>query len=160
MPEPNSQALLDRVLELFVAFWGPGKVAALSGEDVDEFRKQWAIALGPFAATTVGAAVALARESGAAFPPSLPEFLSLCRDARTADARQDQFAQLPAPAQANPAAARRLLDAARAASAEPTAANRLDWARAIVEGKRPNATAIAHQRARQALAEAGQLGAA
>lgn len=159
MSDPTPDEKVDGLFRLFTAYYGHDKVAAMwRGSDLRTVRAVWRDSLAQFDGTVLRAAVDRLREIGSDFPPSLPSFTALCIESakalRDAARRQADFNALPAPLQADPEQAHALATVARTALAQkrPT----LEWARMIVDGRRPNASPIARIRAAEALAAAGE----
>lgn len=99
MSRQQTQPLPDSwVLRLFARFaevYGSQKTAAMWGDvGVDSLVPVWAEALGRFDAATLGAAVRAMPERDSAWPPTLPEFVAMCRDQRV---RPEHMPALPVP---------------------------------------------------------------
>lgn len=88
-----SVALVERLFSRFVAYYGSQKVGAMWADaDVQEVKAVWARALMKFDPKSIGGALDRLIESGREWPPTLPEFVELCR--QSAIGRQQ--AQVPA----------------------------------------------------------------
>ena len=88
-----SVALVERLFSRFVAYYGSQKVGAMWADaDVQEVKAVWARALMKFDPKSIGCALDRLIESGREWPPTLPEFVELCR--QSAIGRQQ--AQVPA----------------------------------------------------------------
>lgn len=97
--EPLPAAWVDRLFARFGAIYGSQKVGAMWADaDIGEVKQVWAEGLGKFQGASIGAAVQSLIDSGSQWPPTLPEFVELCRQASIA--RRDQgggLKALPAP---------------------------------------------------------------
>lgn len=75
-----SVALVERLFSRFVAYYGSQKVGAMWADaDVQEVKAVWARALMKFDPKSIGGALDRLIESGREWPPTLPEFVELCR---------------------------------------------------------------------------------
>jgi hypothetical protein len=125
------------VLRLFARFaevYGSQKTAAMWGDvGVDSLVPVWAEALGRFDAATLGAAVRAMPERDSAWPPTLPEFLALCRAQKV---RPEHVQALPLPqrtAEEVAAGAERLAAAKSAAGVSTRRAGDKAWAMRVIE---------------------------
>lgn len=99
-------AWVERLFARFTAIYGAQKVAAMwavaDGTDsrrVEEataaVKAEWAQQLGRFNGGTIAVAVQAVIDSGRQWPPTLPEFVAICRDYARPEAMSAQLA-LPA----------------------------------------------------------------
>lgn len=97
MPEKSiPTAWVDRLFDRFTAIYGAQKVAAMwGGADLAEVKALWAQQLGRFTGGTIAVAVQAVIDSGRQWPPTLPEFVAICRDYARPEATSAQLA-LPA----------------------------------------------------------------
>jgi DNA polymerase III delta prime subunit len=79
MPLPSEW--VDRLFSRFGAMYGAQWAEKWRGFDVDEVKKVWAEDLGSFSGEQIKRALDHARKN-CSFPPSCPEFASLCRQFR------------------------------------------------------------------------------
>lgn len=95
--EPSPRALVDRLFVRFTAMYGTQKVMSMwSDADLDMVKDTWASAIGRYSVPSIAVAVSELLNSGREWPPTLPEFVELCR--RGALVRQQsQAPALPAP---------------------------------------------------------------
>lgn len=90
--------LVDRLFSRFIAIYGSQKVAGMWGDaDIAEVKQVWTQRLSQFQIASIGGAVDRLIESGREWPPTLPEFVELCRQAAIGRANADQSALLPMP---------------------------------------------------------------
>lgn len=84
---------VDRLFARFLAFYGAQKVGAMwNGADVAEVKAVWGEQLGRYRPVTIGAALQKLIDSGNQWPPTLPEFVELCRLAAVEKHAGDRFA--------------------------------------------------------------------
>ena len=129
-------AWVERLFLRFAGIYGSQKVAAMWGdlteENVANVRLMWGQALGEFRAETIAAALAALPSRASGWPPSLPEFVDLCRQAAQARANAEPaLAALAAPP-VDPVQARANVERVTEAVAGAVTAKRdpLAWARA------------------------------
>ena len=92
-----SVALVERLFSRFVAYYGSQKVGAMWADaDVQEVKAVWARALMKFDPKSIGGALDRLIESGREWPPTLPEFVELCRQSAIGR-QQDQVPALLSP---------------------------------------------------------------
>lgn len=89
-------AWIDRLFARLTAYFGVQKVGAMwAGADMDEIKAVWGEELGRFKGESIAAALERLRDSGSEWPPTLPEFVELCR--QCAVERAARTPALPAP---------------------------------------------------------------
>lgn len=83
MLSQKSDALVERLFDRLVLIFGAQKVGAMwdGVEDRSEVVSIWAEQLSRFQPQTIGAALQSVIDSGREWPPTLPEFVGMCRDA-------------------------------------------------------------------------------
>lgn len=87
---------VDRLFDRFTAIFGAQKVAGMwAGASMPLVKQTWAEQLGRIDPDMVRAGLQRMVDEGTEWPPTLPEFVALCRRAPTVAAHQP--AQLPAP---------------------------------------------------------------
>lgn len=101
-PKPLPSAWVDRLFSRLAAFYGSQKLATMWVDaDMAEVKAVWAEQLGRFEPTSISAALQRLIDSGNQWPPTLPEFCELCRQAAVARrGAQDAAVLLMAPGQA------------------------------------------------------------
>jgi len=73
---------VDRLFARFVAIYGTQKVGAMwLDASMNEVKSVWADQLGRFAPESIAGALQRLVDSSSAWPPTLPEFVELCRQA-------------------------------------------------------------------------------
>lgn len=78
-PLPNEW--VERLFARFTMYFGVQKVGAMwAGVDDAEVKAEWAAQLGRFPVPTLRAAMQAVVDSGKEWPPTLPEFVAICRD--------------------------------------------------------------------------------
>lgn len=78
----DSAALVERLFSRFVALYGSQKVGAMWADaDVSEVKAVWARKLVQYQPQTIGRAIDMLIDSGREWPPTLPEFAEMCRQA-------------------------------------------------------------------------------
>jgi hypothetical protein len=77
LPLPWIEALFAK----FSAFYGAQFAQKWAGSNLDQVKTEWADALGRFEGLTLKAAVEHCRDN-VQFPPSLPEFVTICKSQR------------------------------------------------------------------------------
>jgi hypothetical protein len=93
--QPLPDAWVRRLFERFAELYGAQKVAAMWGDvGTDRLVPVWAETLGKFDAATLAAAVKAMPEREAMWPPTLPEFVALCREQQV---RPEHRRALPVP---------------------------------------------------------------
>jgi len=76
-------AWVERLFSRFVALYGSAKVAAMWADaNVAEVKAVWSEELGRFDADTLRSAMQAIVDSGREWPPTLPEFVAACHQAR------------------------------------------------------------------------------
>lgn len=97
-PEPLPSAWVDRLFARFIAFYGSQKVGTMWVDaGMDEVKAVWAEQLGRFAPQTIADALQRLIDSGNQWPPTLPEFVELCRQSAIGRKAAMLYAELPAP---------------------------------------------------------------
>lgn len=87
MSRPDGYA--DVVFDRFTALYGSQKLAAMwAGAELRKVKATWSEALAGFAPESVGAALRACEGTASGWPPGLPEFVELCRQASLARERQ------------------------------------------------------------------------
>lgn len=88
-------AWVQRIFDRFTAIYGSQKVGAMwAGANLEEVRQVWGEALGQFSADTFGQALRSLEQTSTEWPPTLPTFVTLCRQYN----RPEHRVFLPAPA--------------------------------------------------------------
>lgn len=94
---PSPLAMAERLFARFAAMYGSQKVGAMWADaDLDAVKGTWAAAISRYEPHSIAAAVAELLDSGREWPPTLPEFVELCRRGAL-HRRQSQAPALPAP---------------------------------------------------------------
>ena len=96
---------VDRLFARFAAIYGSQKVgtmfADMDAEAIAEAKALWGRQLGRFEAASIGGALQRLIDGGVGWPPTLPEFVELCRQSAVARrGAQDAAVLLMAPGQA------------------------------------------------------------
>lgn len=128
--EPLPAAWVERIFSRFSAVWGVQKIGAMfPPESHDEVRSVWAEQLGRYSGQTIGAALQAVVDSGAAWPPTLPEFLEACRRSSL-----ERVAHAPAVMLPRPTPNQQLAQAAIAKAAQSVSAVRpgREWAHKLL----------------------------
>jgi hypothetical protein len=95
MSQRLSRELVDRLFARFSTIYGAQKMAAMWGPvDRDETAGVWGDALGRYPLPVIGKAVQALMQSPGEWPPTLPQFIELCRQYNRPEHQQ---AALPAP---------------------------------------------------------------
>ena len=101
MSNPLPPQYVDRLFRRFAAFYGSQKVGAMwadmSAEEIAEAKAVWGQALGRFTPASIASALQRLVDSGNGWPPTLPEFVELCRQAAIGRTAAMLYAELPAP---------------------------------------------------------------
>ena len=99
---PLPPAWVERIFKRFAGMYGAQKFGAMwVGTDMEDAKDLWAEQLGRFKPESIGAALQRLIDSGSEWPPTLPEFVELCR--QCAVERANQYTALPAPRGQKPA---------------------------------------------------------
>ena len=125
---PIPAAWVDRLFKRFAGMYGSQKIGSMwLDADMAEVKAVWGEALGQFHGDSIGGAIGRLVASGSQWPPTLPEFVELCR--QSALGRTNAMPALPAP-RGNPEVASREI----AAAAETIGRSRpsRDWAHRIL----------------------------
>ncbi|MDE2106643.1 MAG: hypothetical protein KGL39_56025 [Patescibacteria group bacterium] len=124
LPEP----WVDRLFGRLEGLYGAKFHDLWRGSDIENVKRTWAEKLGGFGDRPEALKAALDACDDKPWPPTLPEFLGLCRDAakRTGPA----YAALPAP-EIDQAEAARRVEQATAAVKKPDAYDWLGWAKRL-----------------------------
>jgi len=95
-PKPLPSAWVDRLFSRLAAFYGSQKLATMWVDaDMAEVKAAWAEQLGRFEPASIAGALQRLVDGGNQWPPTLPEFVELCR--QSAVGRQQAGMALPAP---------------------------------------------------------------
>lgn len=87
---------VDKLLDKLVAIYGSQKVQAMwAGANMDEVKRLWGAQLAQYRAESIALALQRLVDSGSEWPPTLPQFVTLCREA--AQERATSRQALPAP---------------------------------------------------------------
>lgn len=90
--------LVDRLFDRLVALYGAQRVGAMwHGTDIAAVKDVWAQQLGRFQTATIAAALQRLVDGGDGWPPTLPEFVELCRQAALGRVQAQDGPALPAP---------------------------------------------------------------
>lgn len=93
---PLPPAWVERIFKRLAGMYGAQKFGAMwAGTDMEDAKELWAEQLGRFKAESIGAALQRLIDSGSEWPPTLPEFVELCR--QCAVERAARTPALPAP---------------------------------------------------------------
>lgn len=91
-------AWVDRLFARFIAFYGSQKVGTMWVDaGMDEVKAVWAEQLGRFEAASIAGALQRLVDGGSQWPPTLPEFVELCRQSALDRKAAQRFEALPAP---------------------------------------------------------------
>ena len=97
MTDIKDQSRAGVVIRKFMSLYGTQKVGAMwHGADIVEVKQDWNNQLGRFNGPTIAAALQAVVESGREWPPTLPEFVRICRDYNRLE-KQTVAQALPAP---------------------------------------------------------------
>lgn len=100
MSKPLPSAWVDRLFSRLAAFYGSQKLATMWVDaDMAEVKAVWAEQLGRFEPASISAALQRLIDSGNQWPPTLPEFVELCRQSAVGRQQAQRFDVLPAPGQ-------------------------------------------------------------
>ncbi len=100
-PKPLPSAWVDRLFSRLAAFYGSQKLATMWVDaDMAEVKAVWAEQLGRFEPASISAALQRLIDSGNQWPPTLPEFVELCRQSAIGRKAAMLYAELPAPGNA------------------------------------------------------------
>jgi hypothetical protein len=99
---PLPDAWVERLFARFVAIYGSQKVGAMWVDaPMVEVKELWAEQLGRFEPASIGLAMQRVIDRGIEWPPTLPEFVELCRQSAIARAQSaSPAALLPRPGDA------------------------------------------------------------
>lgn len=101
---------IDRIFAKFATLWGTQKIGSMwAGSSLEEVKADWSHQLAGFEGRAIGIALQDCADSGREWPPSLPEFKGMCREA--AKFHASQTTALPPP-KSDPAIARAGVNAA------------------------------------------------
>lgn len=73
--------MIDELFRKFYAFYGSQFISKWAGCDIDSVKSEWAEGLEHFKIETIKKALDYVRDNNE-FPPSLPEFIILCKEFR------------------------------------------------------------------------------
>jgi hypothetical protein len=119
----------DRLFARFSALYGAPKLASNWPADrAGEVRQAWEEQLRRFSANTLRRALQALIDAGREWPPTLPEFVALCRDFHRLE-QSAAPAALPPPTPTEVAQATETIDRIAAGMAKPPAWDHLTWAR-------------------------------
>lgn len=97
-PEPLPASWVDRLFARFIAFYGSQKVGTMWVDaGMDEVKSVWAEQLGRFEPSSIAGALQRLVDGGSQWPPTLPEFVELCRQSALDRKAAQRFEALPAP---------------------------------------------------------------
>lgn len=100
-PKPLPSAWVDRLFSRLAAFYGSQKLATMWVDaDMAEVKAVWAEQLGRFEPASISAALQRLIDSGNQWPPTLPEFVELCRQSAIGRQQAQRYDALPAPGNA------------------------------------------------------------
>lgn len=121
--KPLPGAWVDRLFARFVAIYGAQKTQSMwAGADMAEVKELWGEQLGRFKAESIAGSLQRLVESGNQWPPTLPEFVELCRQSSVERARTS--VALPPPSGKKP-------DIDFAAALTPKDGDPMRWARVV-----------------------------
>jgi len=100
--QPHQPALptraVDRLFARFIAMFGVGAMQRMWGDTpTEDVKAAWADSLGRFSLEQILAGLRALEDSGATFPPTLPEFIALCKRRPPPVVAAHQPLALPAP---------------------------------------------------------------
>jgi hypothetical protein len=91
---------VDRLFERLAALYGVQRVSAMwQSTDIAAVKTLWGEQLGRFQPATIAAALQRLVDAGDGWPPTLPEFVELCRQAALGRQLAQDLNALPAPGQ-------------------------------------------------------------
>lgn len=98
MSKPLPSAWVDRLFSRLAAFYGSQKLATMWVDaDMAEVKAVWSEQLGRFEPASISAALQRLVDSGNQWPPTLPEFVELCRQSSIGRQQAQRYDALPAP---------------------------------------------------------------
>lgn len=101
MSKPLPPAWVDRLFSRLAAYYGSQKLATMWVDaDMAEVKAVWSEQLGRFEPASISAALQRLVDSGNQWPPTLPEFAELCRQAAVGRQQAQRYDALPAPGNA------------------------------------------------------------
>lgn len=101
MSKPLPSAWVDRLFSRLAAYYGSQKLATMWVDaDMAEVKAVWSEQLGRFEPASISAALQRLVDSGNQWPPTLPEFVELCRQAAVGRQQAQRYDALPAPGNA------------------------------------------------------------
>jgi len=96
--QPLPAAWIDRLFARFTAFYGSQKVGTMWVDaGMAEVKAVWAEQLARFEPASIAGALQRLVDGGNQWPPTLPEFVELCRQAALDRKAAERFELLPAP---------------------------------------------------------------
>lgn len=97
---PLPAAWIDRLFARLIAFYGSQKVGTMWVDaGMAEVKAVWAEQLGRFEPASIAGALQRLVDGGSQWPPTLPEFVELCRQSALDRKAAERFEALPAPGQ-------------------------------------------------------------
>lgn len=124
--QPLPPQWVERIWERFALVYGHTRTAPMfDGADIAEVKAFWAHQLSGFSGATIGAALRALVDRADSWPPTLPEFVQLCRQFNRPE--HAQSAMLPAPPVSEES--RSAASAALEAISIPDESDYLFWAR-------------------------------
>lgn len=125
-----SVALVERLFSRFVSLYGSQKVGSMWADaDLSEVKALWAQQLTRYKPATIGLALQNLMASGNEWPPTLPEFMEMCRQASIAREQHSPAVMLPAQ-RARPEVVRSHIEQVTSAVSKRRGSR--DWARKII----------------------------
>lgn len=98
--QPLPAAWIDRLFARFTAFYGSQKVGTMWVDaGMAEVKAVWAEQLARFEPASIAGALQRLVDGGNQWPPTLPEFVELCRQSSLDRRAAERFEALPAPGQ-------------------------------------------------------------
>lgn len=90
--------LVDRLFDRLTAIYGAQRVGAMwHGANIADVKAIWGGQLGRFQPQTIAAGLQRLVDGGDGWPPTLPEFVEVCRQAALGRQQAQDVAALPAP---------------------------------------------------------------
>lgn len=96
--QPLPESWVDKIFSRLTAIYGMQKLAGMWADaDMAEVKRTWAVALGKYPPAAIAAALQDLPEMPSQWPPTLPEFVGLVRDASESMKYNRQLLRLPEP---------------------------------------------------------------
>jgi hypothetical protein len=137
---------VDRLFARFAAMYGDAAMKRMWGQQQpDAVKGVWCDSLGRYSVEQILAGIRALEESGVTFPPSLPEFVALCKRKPAPVVAMHQPLALPAPrTDGELAAARAKVERLVATVGREQPRDPLSWAYRVIERYRGGDKVLAH----------------